>query len=170
MQVQIQALCSTHDCKAFDCGTPPLNEWLVKMASQQQRRNIARSFVLIDVSAPERVLGYYTLTVSEIGRSAFPDQNKYPRQVPIVKLGRFAVDKNRHGQGLGEMLLLNALERIAEVSLQAGLAAVMVDAKDAGVATFYQRFGFLPSPENPLQLFLPIKSLQGACRQAALAK
>lgn len=167
MQVQIQALNSTHNCKGFDCGTRPLNEWLATMASQQQKKNISRTFVLVDVSAPETILGFYTVAVSEVGHDSFPNPKKYPKRVPVVRLGRFATHKTLQGQGFGEQLLFNALERVAEISLNAGIAAIVVDAKDAKAADFYRKYSFVPSPDNPLQLFLPTATLQAASTQAA---
>jgi GNAT superfamily N-acetyltransferase len=166
MQVQIQPLSSTHNGKGFDCGTPPLNEWLVTMASQQQKKNIARTFVLVDVAAPETILGFYTLAVIEVSHDSFPNPKKYAKRVPVVRLGRFATQKNLQGQGFGEQLLFNALERVAEISLNAGIAAIAVDAKDAKAATYYRRYDFIPSPDNPLQLLLQTATLQAAYGQA----
>ena len=166
MQVQIQPLSSTHNCKGFDCGTPPLNKWLVEMANQQQKKNIARTFVLVDDSAPETVLGFYTLAVSEVNGTNFPNPKKYPNRVPVARLGRFAILKSMQGQGLGESLLFNALERVAEISLNAGIAAIVVDAKDTKAADYYRRYDFLPSPDNPLQLLLLTTTLQAAYSQA----
>lgn len=166
MQVQIQPLSSTHNCKGFDCGTPPLNKWLVEMANQQQKKNIARTFVLVDDSAPETVLGFYTLAVSEVSRDGLPNLNKYPNRVPVVRLGRFATHTTLQGQGFGEYLLFNALERVVEISLNAGIAAIVVDARDTKAADFYRRYDFLPSLDNPLQLFLLTKALQAAVHQA----
>jgi predicted N-acetyltransferase YhbS len=166
MQVQIQALSSTHDCKGFDCGTPLLNEWLATMAGQQQKKNIARTFVLVDVASQADILGFYTLTVSEVSREGLPNPGKFPRRVPVVRLGRFAVQAALQGKGLGKFLLLNALERIVEISLNAGIAAIVVDAKDAKAADYYRRYDFIPSPDNPLQLFLPTTTLQAASVQS----
>lgn len=166
MQVQIQALSSTHNCKGFDCGTPPLNQWLATMASQQQKKNIARTFVLVDVSAPETVLGFYTLAVSEVGQDGFTNPKKYPKRVPVVRLGRFAIQAHLQRKGLGELLLFNALERVAEISQNAGIAAIVVDAKDMNAADYYRRYDFIPSPDNPLQLFLLTATLQAAYSQA----
>ena len=167
MQVQIQPLSSTHNCKGFDCGTPPLNEWLATMATQQQNKNIARTFVLVDLAAPETILGFYTLSVSEVSREGFSNPKQFPNRVPVVRLGRFATLKTVQGKGLGEKLLLNALEKVGELSLNAGIAAIVVDAKDTTAATYYQKYGFVPSPENPLQLFLMTATLQAAIAEAA---
>jgi GNAT superfamily N-acetyltransferase len=166
MQVQIQPLSSIHNCKGFDCGTPPLNEWLATMARQQQKKNIARTFVLVDVAVPETILGFYTLAVSEVGHENFPNPKKFPKRVPVIKLGRFATLKTLQRKGLGGQLLLNALEKVAELSLHAGIAAIVVDAKDSKAAAYYREFGFLPSPENPLQLFLLTATLQAVIAEA----
>ena len=166
MQVQIQALSSIHNCKGFDCGTPLLNEWLATMASQQQKKNIARTFVLVDVAAPETILGFYTLAVSEISREVLPNPKKFPNRVPVVRLGRFATHKTLQRKGIGGELLLNAMEKVAELSLNAGIAAIVVDAKDTKIAGYYQKYGFVPSPDNPLQLFLLTAILQAAIIQA----
>lgn len=166
MQVQIQALSSTHNCKGFDCGTPPLNEWLATMAGQQEKKYIARTFILVDVAAPETVLGFYTLAVSEVGHDAFPNPKKYPKRVPVARLGRFAIEESLQGKGFGEFLLLNALERVAEISLNAGIAAIVVDAKDMKAADYYRRYDFIASPDNLLQLLLPTKTVQARYNQA----
>ena len=166
MQVQIQPLSSIHDCNGFDCGTLPLNEWLATMARQQQKKNIARTFVLVDVAAPETVLGYYALAVSEVGQEDFPNPKKFPKRVPVVRLGRFAILKTLQGKGLGGQLLLNALEKVGELSLNVGIAAIVVDAKDTDAAKYYASQGFLPSPDDPLRLFLLTATLQEAIVQA----
>lgn len=166
MQVQIQALSSTHNVKDFDCGAAPLNTWLATMAGQQMKRYLARTFVCVDVAMPEQVMGFFTLAVSEVSSDKLPNPNKYPRQVPVVRLGRFATDSQWQGHGLGRMLLLNAFERIAEIAETAGTAAVVVDAKDDKAACFYQKFGFIPLPDSPLQLVMPIKTLLETVAQA----
>lgn len=162
MPVQIQALNSSHDCKGFDCGTPSLNQWLATLAGQQQKKNIARTFVLVDQAAPETVLGFYALAVSEVDGSSLPDARKWPRRVPVVRLGRFATQQSWQGRGIGQLLLFNALERIAGIALNAGIAAIAVDAKDEHVAGFYRKYGFVASPERPLLLFLPMATLEAA--------
>lgn len=136
------------------------------MASQQEKKDVARTYVAVDELAPNIILGYYALTLSETSHTVFPNPKKYPQRVPVVRLGRFATDKSVQGQGLGEHLLIDALKRVAAISQIAGTAAVVVDAKDAKAAGFYQKYGFLPSPANPLQLFMPTATLRAAIAQA----
>ncbi|MEY2632311.1 MAG: hypothetical protein RIR00_965 [Pseudomonadota bacterium] len=137
------------------------------MAGQQQRKNISRTFVLVETAAPETVLGFYTLSVSEVSRGSLPNPHRLPERVPVVRLGRFAVQAALQGKGLGERLLLNALERIVEISQNAGIAAVVVDAKDARAADYYRRFDFVAAPDTPLQLFIATQTLQQAFRRVA---
>lgn len=165
MQVRIQALSSIHKLKNFDCGAKPLNTWLATMATQQERRYLAKTFVCVDCNVPDEVLGFYSLAVSEISNDTLPNRNKYPKRVPVIRLGRFATDLRWQRQGIGETLLFNALERIADIAENTGSAAVVVDAKDATAAAYYAKFGFIPSPENPLQLFMPMQILLASLRQ-----
>lgn len=159
MEVQVQSLSSVHNRKNFDCGQPELNNWLATMAGQQQEKNIARTFVAVDPSDPATILGFYTLTVSDVDGKNCPSKNKLPDRVPVVRLGRFATRIDIHGKGLGSLLLLNALEKIYEISEHAGVVAVAVDAKDQKAADFYKNRGFMCSPNNPLLLFLFTKTL-----------
>lgn len=165
MKVQIQPLNSEHNRENFDCGTPQLNTWLATMASQQQEKNIARTFVAVEVSDPATILGYYCLTVSEVDGQDCPSRRP-PKRVPVVRLGRFATAETLQGKGLGLILLQNALEKVYEISMHAGVAAAVVDAKDEEAAAFYEKRGFLRSPRNPLQLFLFVKTLQAAKAEA----
>jgi GNAT superfamily N-acetyltransferase len=166
MKVQVQSLSSVHNRKNFDCGQPELNNWLATMARQQQEKNISRTFVAVDLSDPTGILGFYTLTVSDVDGKNYPSNSKLPDRVPVVRLGRFATRIDLQGQGLGSLLLLNALEKIYEISKHAGVAAVAVDAKDQKAAEFYKKQGFLCSPNNPLLLFLFTKTLQQAIRKS----
>jgi GNAT superfamily N-acetyltransferase len=128
------------------------------MAGQQDRKHLVRTFVLTDVAAPSAILGFYTLSAGEVEGGNLDGPRKHPARVPVIRLGRFAVHKNLQGLGLGKDLLLNALERVAETAGQIGIAAVVVDAKE-GKAGFYRHYGFVPSRENPLRLFLPTATL-----------
>lgn len=160
MQVQIQSLNSNHNRKDFDCGSAELNRWLAAMAGQQAAKFMAKTFVAVDPTLPNTILGFYALAVSELDKASFPPQLKqYPQRVPVARLGRFAVSKSLQGQGLGELLLFNALERIAKVAHEIAMAAIVVDAKNAKAAAFYAKYGFLPTPDKPLQLVLPMKTI-----------
>ena len=107
------------------------------------------------------VLGYYTLSASVLTLADLPDDlaRKLPRypQLPVTLLGRLAVDQATKGQGLGEHLLLDALNRSLTHADQIAAMAVVVDAKDESAASFYRRFGFIALQAEPSRLFLPMR-------------
>src|SRR5712672_467752 len=96
------------------------------------------------------VLGYYTLSSFGIDAGVLPPDvaKKLPRYplIPATLLGRLAVDEKHHGEGTGEFLLMDALHRSLEQSVQIAAAAVVVEAIDERAARFYQHFGFIPFP------------------------
>jgi predicted GNAT family N-acyltransferase len=104
------------------------------------------------------VLGCYALTVGEAVNDAWPTAmvKKVPRKLPIVLLGRLACDKKLRGQGLGGLLLYDAIQRIVRVSAEIGIAPIVVDAKDTQAAAFYQHFGFIPFLNQPLRLAMSV--------------
>jgi GNAT superfamily N-acetyltransferase len=157
----IQPLTGRHDRSAFESGSAQLDAWLRHTAQQHQRRGISKTFVAVLDEAPERILGYYALTVCEIRTEELPEDlaRKLPRKIPGIRLGRLAVDRSVQGQGLGEFLLMHAIERSRSVLEHVGVHAIFVDAKDERAAAFYRQYGFRPLPGDPLRLVLPIAGL-----------
>jgi GNAT superfamily N-acetyltransferase len=155
----IQALDSRqHRVHDFCCGEPELDLWLQTMASQHRKRNISSTFVCIDPAQPETIIGYYALTVSEISRGVLPDLlKKMPLVIPVVKLGRLAIDQRFQGQGHGRVLLADALYRAASQVAGVGL---VVDALHPEAAAFYQGLGFVRFAADALKLFYPLVKLR----------
>ncbi len=151
-----------HKRDAFDCGNEELNRYLRRQARQDAERHVAAPFVLRD---PDNrvVLGFYTLSASLIPLDELPEAmlKKLPRydHLPVVLLGRLAVDRTAKGQGIGEFLLLDALHRSLQTARQIGAMAVIVDARDPSAEGFYKRFDFLPFQRKPLRLFLPMRQI-----------
>src|SRR5205814_21817 len=107
-----------------------------------------------------RVLGYYTLATGRIAFEHLPPEQsrKLPRiPIPVVLLGRLAVDRTQHGQGWGRQLLMHALWRVQRIAQDAGVHAVEVDALDEEAARFYLRYGFTRLLDDPHHLYLPMK-------------
>src|SRR5687767_14340045 len=132
MAWKIERLAKSHDRSRFDCGEPSLNTWLALRAGQFERKDLARTFVATS-DDPARVLGYYALSTHRIMSEFLPESESkgLPRlDVPVVLLGRLAVDLTVRRQGLGSALLIDALRRILHVSNQIGIRAVEVDAID----------------------------------------
>jgi GNAT superfamily N-acetyltransferase len=151
-------LTGRHERSAFESGSAQLDAWLRQIAQQHQKRGISKTFVAVADDAPSRILGYYALTACEILTDELPEDlaRKLPRQVPGVRLGRLAVDRSVQGQGLGELLLVDAITRTRLVLEHVGVHALFVDAKDKPAAGFYRKYGFRPLPSDPLRLVLPL--------------
>jgi GNAT superfamily N-acetyltransferase len=108
-------------------------------------------------------LGYYAISTHGVGREDLPDDQAkgLPQiDVPVVLLGRLAVDRGAQGCGLGSLLMIDALRRIEGLAEQVGIRAVEVDAIDDAARNFYLKFGFVPLLDDPHHLFLPMSALR----------
>jgi GNAT superfamily N-acetyltransferase len=148
-----------HDRAAFDCGVPELNQYLTRHATQDRRRNLTQVYVLVDTDAPTQVLGYYTLSAAHVDTEQISEQERrrlprYP--IPCFRMGRFAIQQNIQGRGLGKTLLGCAVDRCLRVRNEVAAYALIVDAKDADAKSFYEHFGFVPFADRPLSLYLVI--------------
>jgi GNAT superfamily N-acetyltransferase len=154
-------LSGRHDRRTCDSGSAQLDAWLRQTAQQHQRRGISKTFVATSEDAPSRILGFYALTVCEVVADELPEDlaKKLPRRVPGIRLGRLAIDRVVQGQGLGELLLMDAIARAKLVLEHVGVHALFVDAKDARAAMFYRRYGFRPLPSQPSTLVLVIAGI-----------
>lgn len=159
----VEVLSREHDRKSFDCGHPGLNAYLRTQARQEMDRDAAVVYVLVPERTPREIAGFYTLSSSSVRLSEWPDsvRKKLPRYplVPVTLISRLAVSLSHKGHRLGELLLVDALRRCHVASGAVGSVAVIVDAKDPDVATFYARYGFVAFPDQPLRLFLPMKTI-----------
>lgn len=154
--MQIVPLTGSHNRQEFDSGRHELNDWLQRVARQHQEKGLSKTFVATDEGVPDRIYGYYALTLAELENRHLPEarRKKLPRRIPAVRLGRLAVHKQYHGKGLGELLLVDALTRARRIYTEAGGIGLFVDAIDEQAAGYYLRFGFAAAPDNPLLLFL----------------
>ncbi len=159
--LSIQPLTGRHDRSAFESGSAQLDAWLRQTAQQHQRRGISKTFVAVADDAPSRIRGFYALTACEVLTEELPPDlaKNLPRRIPGIRLGRLAVDRSVQGQGLGELLLVDAIARARRVLEHVGVHALFVDAKDERAAAFYRKYGFRPLPSDPLRLVLPLAGL-----------
>lgn len=140
-----------HKKGEFDCGNELLTSYFKNQANQDVKRLLSRCFVIIDND--NGVKGYYTISSSSINRDLIPDniKSKLPRSyidIPVILLGRLARDNKHKGDGIGEMLLLDALKRCYDVSLNLGCMAVIVDPIDEKAKDFYLKYGFILLPDS----------------------
>ncbi|MBW1799979.1 MAG: GNAT family N-acetyltransferase [Deltaproteobacteria bacterium] len=168
MPLRIEHLTREHNRQGFDCGSVELNKYLHSTARQHSEKGISRTFVLIEDEKPSEILGFFTLVSCEILVEKLPKKysKKYPDQAPAAKLARLAVSKRNQKKGLGARMMINAMERVLRVSEHLGVIGFFVDAKDDKAASYYRQFGFMPLPDNSLELFLPLATI----RQAFMAR
>ena len=162
--LRIELLDATHDRVGFDSGVDALNRYLKETARQHVLKGLSMTWVAVDEHspAPKPVLGFFTLSLCQVVADGVPAAwaKRLPRQIPAMCLGRLAIASEEQGKGLGKVLLVEALLRVAKIGALAGGIGLFVDAKDDEAARFYRHFGFEPSPGQPLVLFLPMQTLQ----------
>jgi len=150
-----------YDHSSFDCGKPPLNEFLQRHAFDKQNAKLSRTYV---VARDSVIVAYYTLAHVSITQEETPKKfgRGMPSVIPALLLARLAVDQAAQGHGFGRSLLVDALRRTWGV-MEIGAAPVrlfVVDAKDDDARAFYERFDMAPSPHNPMRLFLSYQDLK----------
>ncbi len=151
---------SVHLLDGFDCGREELNRFLTRFARINQQAGAAQTYVAV---SGRTVAGYYSLTVGKVACADAPDRLKKGlarHPVPIMLLAPLAVSSNRQGHGLGAGLLKDAMRRTLQAADIAGIRAFAVHAMDEKSQRFYEQFGFIPSPTDPLHLFLLIKDIR----------
>lgn len=155
---QIQSLKKHHDRTNFDCGEESLDTFLKKFARQNDERGLGKTFVITEPESSE-ILSFYTLSSSSVSFENVPENlPRYP--VPVAHLGRLAVDKKAKGNGLGEILLIDALRRVLRIADELGIYAVEVFALNGNAKSFYLKYGFLPLQDDEFHLYLPIKIIK----------
>jgi len=161
-EFHIEPLGPHHDRAGFSCGVEALDNYLKKQARQDVKKRVAAVFVLTPDG--KTVGGYYSLSQFSVDLGMLPQDiaKRLPRYpiVPATLIGRLAVNTAFRGQGLGELLLLDALHRSLTLSQQIASAAVIVDAKDERAMSFYRKYGFLELPSIASRLFLPMATVE----------
>lgn len=156
----IEKLRPGHLVDGFDCGREELNRYLLRYALQNQQAGAAQTYLgLVD----DTVIGYHTLAVGQVSREESPERlikglARHP--VPIMLLARLAVDRRWHGKGVGKALLKDAMQRTLQAAEIAGIRAFVVHAKDEESRAFYRKFDFIPSPTDPMHLFVLLKDVR----------
>ena len=158
--LRIEKLSRLHAVDGFHCGSPELDRYLSRFAWANQQAQAAQTYLGL---ADTVVVGYYTLVVGEVAYDDAPQrltQGLARHPVPLMLLARLAVASDWQGKGLGAGLLKDAMRRTAAAADIAGIRAFAVHAKDESARSFYQRFDFIPSPTDPMHLFLLLKDLR----------
>lgn len=150
----------THDVETFDCGKPTLDNWLRKRALENEKTGASRTYV---VCCGKKVAGYYSLASGSVVHADAPSKirRNMPDPIPVMVLGRLAVDINHQGKGIGKGLIKDAVMRILQASEIAGIRAILVHALDEEAKKFYvEQCGFMSSPIHPLTLMVTLADVQ----------
>jgi GNAT superfamily N-acetyltransferase len=150
-------LSKQHDRNGFDCGDAQLNNWLIQVAQQHKEKGVSSTFVVTATELSAEVLGYCAISVAELVTDDLPAQSRkrLPAKVPVFRFGRLATSKTQQGNGIGEFMLFDAIDRVTRIASEVGGVGLVVNAKPLAV-DFYKHYGFEPMADHPLHLFLPI--------------
>jgi GNAT superfamily N-acetyltransferase len=157
---RVEKLRRDHPVEGFDCGREELNRYLVRYAWQNQQAGAAQTYVGI---AGETIVGYHTLAMGQVILEDAPDRLKKGlarHPIPIMLLARLATDRRWQGRGVGKALLQDAMQRTLQAADIAGIRALAVHAKDEEARCFYEHFDFVPSPADPMHLFVLLKDVR----------
>ena len=148
-----------HQLDDFDSGELSLNEWLKKRALKNQATGASRCFVLCD---RQKVVGYYSLSAGAIAREEAPKmwRRNMPNPLPVLLVGRLAIDKSYHNKGLGSALLRDAMLRAVHVSGDAGVFAILVHALSERAKRFYLSRGFVEFPLQSMTLMMTLETVR----------
>ena len=150
-----ERLSPDHDLSNFESGTPVLDDWLRRRALSNQDRSAARTYV---IRAGGRVVGYYALAVGAVAQAEATGRTRrtMPDPVPVMILGRLAIDSRYQGRGLGRALLRDAILRTMQAADIAGIRAILVHAISEDTKRYCERCGFQPSPADPMTLMITL--------------
>ncbi len=159
---RLERLNDSHGLAGFQSGNDTLDSWLADHALTSQHMDSARTFVLVEDGS---IVGYFSLTMGSVRRADAP--HKLVRGLPaypvgVALLARLAVHADHQGEGIGALLLAEALRKAVLAGKSAAARLVVVDAIDEAAARFYAHHGFLAVPEHPLRLYRRIKDIQAS--------
>jgi GNAT superfamily N-acetyltransferase len=159
------AITPEHLLAGFDSGEPSLDDWLKRRALKNHASGASRCFVLCDGM---EVVGYYSLSAGGIGHAgaAKAMRRNMPDPIPVLLLGRLAIDRRFHNQGLGSALLRDAMLRAVAVAGNAGIVAILVHALGDQAKQFYLSRGFVASPLQPMTLMMTLDTIRSVLREA----
>ena len=150
-----EKLSAAHDLSGFVSGEPVLDEWLRRRALQNEASGASRTYV---ACVDKKVVGYYTLAVGAVAYVDAPGRvrRNMPDPVPVMVLGRLAVDKGFQRQGIGSGLLRDAVLRTLQAAEIAGIRAILVHAIAGAAKRFYEGSGFVASPVDPMTVMITV--------------
>ena len=156
----VDPLEARHDRKSFECGEPTLDDYLRRFARQNMTNGSSRTYVATQLES-NRICAYFTLSAGAVALALFPEEVRkgWPRLVPAVHLGRFAVDEEFQGQQLGRAMMDAVFQKALLASQILGIVVVEVWALNENAQRFYEKFQFQPLLDDPFHLYLPLETV-----------
>ncbi len=156
-----ELLADHHDLENFASGEASLDDWLRRRARANQLSGASRSYV---VSEDDRVVGYYALASGAVATEAVPGRfrRNMPDPVPVVILGRLAVDRAWQGRSVGRGLFQDAARRVVQAAETIGIRGILVHAISEQARNFYLALGFDECPGQPMMLVVTLANLRAA--------
>ena len=156
-----EPLSEIHDLSVFSCGVASLDDWLRQRALKNQLSGASRTFVACDGGRP---IAYYALASGAVATTMTTGRfrRNMPDPIPVVVLGRLAIDLRAQGQGLGRALVRDAGLRVLHAADAIGIRGLLVHALSEEAKAFYERVGFEASPMDPMTLMITLPDLSAA--------
>jgi len=144
-----------YDASTFACANATLNDWLRRRAINNERQGASRTFVVCEDNT---VIAYYSLAVGAVAREEVSGKirRNMPEPIPVMVLGRLAVDTQWQDKGIGVGMLKDAIMRTLIVAEQAGIRTILVHALSEEAKRFYLHSGFHESPINDMTLMIAL--------------
>ncbi|AVR88848.1 GNAT family N-acetyltransferase [Thauera aromatica] len=154
-----EPLAAHHDTDAFSCGVESLDRWLKQRALKNQATGASRTFVVCE---DNRVLAYYALASSAVAAELATGRLRrtMPDPIPVLVLGRLAIDQSLRGQGIGRALVRDACLRVMAAADAIGIRGLLVHALSPEAQAFYEHVGFESSPLEPMTLMATIADVR----------
>lgn len=158
----------THDLDGFECGVPALDDWLKRRARNNAAQGATHTYVVTDAALPPTmtatppVIAYYALAAGAVAVAAAPGRvrRNMPDPIPVIVLGRLAIDRRYQGHGLGRALFRDAGLRVLAAADIIGVRALLVDAISDDAKAFYLALGMQVSPLAPMTLMVALADLR----------
>ena len=166
-----EPIAKAHERRSFDCGDADMNDFLQRYARQSHERDASKTFCAIDEAAPNRILGFYTITPASVDYATVPSamtRGLGQHEVPGFRLARLATDLRIAGRGLGGQLLAAAALRCLRIADAAGGRLLIIDAKNDRAAAWYADFGAEALADKPLTLVMPLATFAADLRTRGL--
>lgn len=151
------SISESFDLETFSCGNQDLDNYLKKYSLKNDIAGISKTYLMLENE--KDIVGYFSINNYSISYNSLSSKQRYrwelPKyEIPCALISRLAIQKSKHGLGLGKKILKQALHQIYEISKNIGIYLILVDAIDENAKSFYLKYGFALFPDNTNRLFL----------------